>query len=160
MKIIHAWQPMPCQSRCSAPPKIICPLQTLKNIEPRHGRTRILESPMLPPMHHCSSKPISPTRPPANRAEASQRSGAPTRTKKSKGNEIAPATELSHPRTQLVDAKGLLACLFSADSRPTVRWLREQQRAGTIPFYKIGRLVRFNVSEVQSTLITGNQIPN
>jgi hypothetical protein len=54
--------------------------------------------------------------------------------------------------SQLVDAEGLLNALFADDSRPTVRWLREQQKRRTIPFVKIGTLVRFDPAQVREAL--------
>lgn len=54
---------------------------------------------------------------------------------------------------KLVDAKALLEALFEeGSSRPSIRWLREQQRARSIPFIRIGRLVRFDVQEVRRAL--------
>jgi hypothetical protein len=52
----------------------------------------------------------------------------------------------------LVDAKGLLAALFTEDCRPTVRWLRTQTKNRNIPFIKLGGLVFFNVEAVRDTL--------
>jgi hypothetical protein len=54
--------------------------------------------------------------------------------------------------SQLVDAQGLLEAIFDEASRPTVRWLREQQEKRTIPFVKIGRLVRFDPLQVREAL--------
>lgn len=52
----------------------------------------------------------------------------------------------------MVDANGLLEALFSPESRPTVRWVRNMQQQRKIPFYRVGRLVRFRPSEVQEAL--------
>lgn len=52
----------------------------------------------------------------------------------------------------LVDAEALLKRLFEPNSRPSVRWLRCQQKRRVIPFYRIGRLTRFNVDEVRAAL--------
>jgi hypothetical protein len=52
----------------------------------------------------------------------------------------------------LVDAKGLLAALFSEDCRPTVRWLRTQTKNRNIPFIKLGNLVFFDVAQVRDAL--------
>jgi len=60
----------------------------------------------------------------------------------------APQTRSS----RLVDAKGLLEQLFDARSRPSERWLRIQQKRRAIPFYRIGRLVRFDVEAVRAAL--------
>jgi hypothetical protein len=49
---------------------------------------------------------------------------------------------------QLVDAKGLLSMLWDESSRPSLRWLREQQSRRTIPFIKIGARVWFQPSVV------------
>lgn len=60
----------------------------------------------------------------------------------------------SEPRTprRLVDAEGLLFALFDKDSRPSLRWIREMQAQRRIPYYKIGRLVRFDVEKVRTAL--------
>lgn len=57
-----------------------------------------------------------------------------------------PATE------QLLSGKELLEAVFTAKSRPSLRWLREQQRRRTIPFRKIGRLCFFDADEVRRHL--------
>lgn len=56
------------------------------------------------------------------------------------------------PTQQLVSSSRILEILFQDDSRPSERWLRNQIRAGSIPYYKIGRLVRFDTSEVRAAL--------
>ena len=48
------------------------------------------------------------------------------------------------PDQQLVNAKRLLEVLFEEKSRPSLRWLREQQARRTIPYVKIGRLCFFD----------------
>ena len=54
---------------------------------------------------------------------------------------------------QLVDATGLLHTLFpDPKSRPSLRWLRSQQKARSIPFVKFGRLVFFDPSEVEKAI--------
>ncbi len=53
---------------------------------------------------------------------------------------------------RLVDAVGLLAALFEPESRPSLRWLREQQKRRTVPFVKVGHLVFFNVDQVRAAL--------
>ena len=60
--------------------------------------------------------------------------------------------------TKLLDAEGLLAELFPPDSRPTVRWLREQQRRRSIPFVKLGRLVFFDPIAVREAIATRHTI--
>lgn len=53
---------------------------------------------------------------------------------------------------RLVDANQLLEELFDKGSRPTLRWIRKMQVQRKIPYYKIGHLVRFKVSEVREAL--------
>lgn len=53
---------------------------------------------------------------------------------------------------RLVDANQLLEELFDKSSRPTLRWIRKMQVQRKIPYYKIGHLVRFKVSEVREAL--------
>lgn len=53
---------------------------------------------------------------------------------------------------RLVDANQLLNELFDQGSRPTLRWIRKMQVQRKIPYYKIGHLVRFKVSEVREAL--------
>jgi hypothetical protein len=54
--------------------------------------------------------------------------------------------------TNLVDAEGLLVALFDRRSRPTLRWVRYQQKKRSIPYIKIGHLVRFDVERVKEVL--------
>lgn len=51
-----------------------------------------------------------------------------------------------------VDAKELLEDLFEPKSRPTIRWLRDQQKTRRVPFVKIGRLIFFNPAKVREAL--------
>ncbi len=53
---------------------------------------------------------------------------------------------------QLVDATTLLALLWDQSSRPSLRWLREQQARRTIPYVKMGARVWFLPSEVKRYL--------
>ena len=53
---------------------------------------------------------------------------------------------------QLVSGQKLLETLFQADCRPTLRWLRDQQKVRRIPFVKIGRLVFFCPAQVRQAL--------
>ena len=53
---------------------------------------------------------------------------------------------------KLVDANGLLETLFDERCRPSVRWVRDQQRAGAFPFTRVGRLIFFDPDEVRATL--------
>ena len=46
--------------------------------------------------------------------------------------------------TRYVDANKLLELLFDEASRPSLRWIRDQQKARRLPFAKIGRLVFFD----------------
>ena len=55
-------------------------------------------------------------------------------------------------QNQLVDAHKLLEVLFDESSRPSLRWLRQQQLRRTIPFVKLGRLVFFNPEAVRTAL--------
>lgn len=57
---------------------------------------------------------------------------------------------------KLIDANQLLEQLFEEDSRPSLRWLRNQQAKGKIPFYKLGHLVRFDLEEVRESLKKSN----
>lgn len=53
----------------------------------------------------------------------------------------------------LLDAVDLLAEIWPrSNSRPSLRWLREQQRKRTIPFLKIGHKVFFNPIKVRQAL--------
>jgi len=52
----------------------------------------------------------------------------------------------------LVDAKELLALLFSEKSRPSLRWLRDQQAKRSIPFVRLGNLVFFDLEQVRTAL--------
>jgi hypothetical protein len=49
---------------------------------------------------------------------------------------------------RLVNGEKLLEIVFHDDCRPTVRWLKHQQKLKRVPFRKIGRLVFFDVDEV------------
>lgn len=53
----------------------------------------------------------------------------------------------------LVTAPQLLVELWpNAESRPSLRWLREQQKRRTLPFVKIGKSVFFDPLKVRTTL--------
>jgi hypothetical protein len=56
------------------------------------------------------------------------------------------------PKNMLVDAEGLLNALFDKKARPSLRWLRTQQKIRSIPHIKIGRMVRFDVERVREAL--------
>jgi hypothetical protein len=51
---------------------------------------------------------------------------------------------------KLVDAEGLRNALF--DPPPSLRWVQYQQARRTIPFVKIGRVIRFDVAAVRAAL--------
>ena len=60
-------------------------------------------------------------------------------------SELASQTETqSQLATRYVDAPKLLEILFDEASRPSLRWLRDQQRNRTVPFCKVGRRVFFD----------------
>jgi len=53
---------------------------------------------------------------------------------------------------KLLDGKGLLACLFDEESRPSLRWLHAMQAQRRIPYIKMGHLVRYDPVEVRAAL--------
>ena len=60
-------------------------------------------------------------------------------------NELTSQTEKQSPlAARYVDAEKLLEILFDESSRPSLRWIRDQQKARRLPFAKIGRLVFFD----------------
>ena len=60
-------------------------------------------------------------------------------------SELTSQTEKQNPlATRYVDAAKLLEILFDEASRPSLRWIRDQQKARRLPFAKIGRLVFFD----------------
>jgi len=54
--------------------------------------------------------------------------------------------------TRYVDANKLLELLFDEASRPSLRWVRDQQKARTLFFVKIGRRVFFDPVLVKAQL--------
>lgn len=59
----------------------------------------------------------------------------------------------------LVNAEGLLKELFPDEqSRPSVRWLRMQQKARAVPYVKWGRLVMFDPVQVRAKLEKKNLV--
>ncbi|MFA6545538.1 MAG: hypothetical protein WCS99_14060 [Limisphaerales bacterium] len=56
---------------------------------------------------------------------------------------------------RLVDAKGLLETLFADGCRPSLRWLRTQQKRKAIPSVRIGRLVFFDPDATRAALSKG-----
>ena len=60
-------------------------------------------------------------------------------------SELTSQTEKQSPMgARYVDAEKLLEILFDEASRPSLRWIRDQQKARRLPFAKIGRLVFFD----------------
>ena len=60
-------------------------------------------------------------------------------------SELTLQTEKQIPLpTRYVDAEKLREILFDEASRPSLRWIRDQQKARRLPFAKIGRLVFFD----------------
>lgn len=53
---------------------------------------------------------------------------------------------------RLVDAKGLLETVFDESCRPSLRWLRTQQKRRAIPSCRIGRLVFFDPEAVRTAM--------
>jgi hypothetical protein len=63
--------------------------------------------------------------------------------------ETAP---LVNPDLQLVPAQKLLELLWPPDCRPSLRWLRDQQKRRRIPSIKLGHLVFFIPDDVRNAL--------
>ena len=54
---------------------------------------------------------------------------------------------------ELLDANGLLERLWpEARSRPSLRWLREQQKRKAIPYIKWGRRIFFDPKQVAAVI--------
>ena len=53
---------------------------------------------------------------------------------------------------KLVTAPQLLEELFDVNAKPSLRWLRTQTKAKTIPHIRIGHLVFFDVEMVRTAL--------
>jgi hypothetical protein len=60
--------------------------------------------------------------------------------------------DTSNQNQHLVNGDKLLEIIFHEDCRPTVRWLRNQQKLRRIPFVKIGHLVFFSPAQVRAAL--------
>lgn len=60
--------------------------------------------------------------------------------------------QCSVDRERMVSAEGLLGILWDDQSRPSLRWLREQQARRAIPYIKVGARVWFIPSEVERAL--------
>ena len=59
---------------------------------------------------------------------------------------------------RLVSAEQLLDQLFAPEAKPSVRWLRSQTKAKSIPFIRIGHLVFFDLEMVRTALATKNLV--
>ncbi len=59
---------------------------------------------------------------------------------------------------KLVNAEQLLEQLFAPECRPSMRWLRTQTKAKSIPYVRIGHLVFFDVEMVKSALAARNTV--
>lgn len=59
---------------------------------------------------------------------------------------------------KLVKAEQLLELLWEPDSRPSLRWLRSQTKAKSIPYIRIGHLIFFDVEMVKASLARRNVI--
>ena len=59
---------------------------------------------------------------------------------------------------KLVNAEQLLDEIFDPGSRPSIRWLRSQTKAKTIPFVRIGHLIFFDVALVRIVLADKNLV--
>ena len=64
---------------------------------------------------------------------------------------IFPTCE-AQDQNRLVCAEELLRMLWTAESRPSIRWLRKQQSRRAIPFLKLGARVWFCPAEVRRHL--------
>jgi hypothetical protein len=56
-------------------------------------------------------------------------------------------------KQKLVSAEQLLDQLFAPECRPSLRWLRTQTKAKSIPYFRIGHLVFFDVEMVRASLV-------
>lgn len=54
--------------------------------------------------------------------------------------------------SRYVNAEKLLDSLFDPDCKPSMRWLRDQQSKGAVPFIRIGRLIFFDPPAVKAAL--------
>ena len=59
---------------------------------------------------------------------------------------------------KLVNAQQLLDLLFTPECKPSLRWLRTQTKAKTIPHIRIGHLVFFDVEMVRTVLANKNLV--
>ena len=65
-----------------------------------------------------------------------------------------------HPviQNKLVNGQQLLEQLFDPQCKPSMRWLRTQTKAKSIPFFRIGHLVFFDVDMVREALAARNLV--
>jgi len=61
-------------------------------------------------------------------------------------------------RGKLLNAEQLLEQLFSPESKPSMRWLRTQTKAKSIPHVRIGHLVFFDLEMVRTALAGKNLV--
>ena len=73
---------------------------------------------------------------------------APSIQTKQPNGEVMP---LVNPDLQLVPAQKLLELLWPPDCRPSLRWLRDQQKRRRIPSVKLGHLVFFIPADVRNS---------
>ena len=59
---------------------------------------------------------------------------------------------------KLVSAEQLLDQVFAPECRPSLRWLRTQTKAKSIPSIRIGHLVFFDVDMVRTALADKNLV--
>ncbi len=59
---------------------------------------------------------------------------------------------------KLVSAEQLLEQLFAPECKPSLRWLRTQTKARSIPHVRIGHLVFFDVELVRTALAGKNLV--
>lgn len=59
---------------------------------------------------------------------------------------------------KLVNGQQLLEQLFDPVAKPSMRWLRTQTKAKSIPFIRIGHLVFFDVDMVRAALAAKNLV--
>ena len=59
---------------------------------------------------------------------------------------------------QLVGEAKLREVLWDETARPSLRWIREQQRRRVIPYFKVGRRVWFDPEKVRLALEEKNTV--
>jgi len=74
-----------------------------------------------------------------------------------KARQIKSMSEMTL-RGKLVSAEQLLEQLFAPECKPSLRWLRSQTKAKSIPHVRIGHLVFFDVEMVRSALAGRNTV--